>query len=117
MKPSSAKAKGRLFQQWVRDRLLAAFKSLEPDDCRSTSMGAGGEDIQLSPAARKLVPWSIECKSNKAIAVYKFYDQAKENCSKKHEPVVFMKMNGRKPLAMVDAEYFIKMQQKLMKQR
>ena len=114
MKPSSAKAKGRIFQQWVRDKLYKAFSVLEDGDIRSTSMGAGGMDIQLSPAAGKLIPWSIECKSNKAIAVYKFYDQAKENANKKHEAVVFMKMNGRKPLAMVDAEHFIKMQQKLM---
>lgn len=115
MKPSSAKNKGRLLQQWVRDRLYKAFPTLSEGDIRSTSMGAGGEDIQLSPAARKLIPWSIECKSVKAIAVYKYYDQAKENAGRKHEPVVFMKMNGRRPLAMVDAEYFIKMQKKLEK--
>lgn len=112
MKPSSAKQKGRVFQQWVRDKLYKAFPTLSEGDIRSTSMGAGGEDILLSPAARRLIPWSIECKSVKAIAVYKFYDQAVENAGK-YEPVVFMKMNQRKPLAMVDAEYFIKMQKQL----
>ena len=62
IKPSSSKAKGRRLQQAVRDGILEAFPALEPDDVKSTSMGAGGEDVQLSPAARKLFPYQIECK-------------------------------------------------------
>lgn len=106
MKPSSAKNKGRLLQQWVRDLVLKVFPRLEPDDVRSTSMGAGGEDILLSPAARKLFPYSVECKSLKSIAVYKYYEQAKSNCNN-YEPLVIIKANGKKPLALVSAEYFI----------
>lgn len=103
----SAKQKGRSFQQWVRDKILEHFdKQLEPDDVKSTSMGAGGEDILLSPRARGIFRYSIECKSLKSIAVYKFYEQAKANC-KGYNPLVFIKMNGKKPLAVVDAEYFI----------
>ena len=59
MKPQSAKAKGRNLQKWVRDLLLENFPTLEADDVRSTSMGAGGEDVQLSPAARKLFKFSV----------------------------------------------------------
>lgn len=108
MKPSSAKAKGRKLQQWVRDLILSIHKGLEQDDVRSTSMGAGGEDIQLSPAARKLVPLSIECKSIARFAGYKFYDQAKENCPKKAEPIVVVKADRRDPLVMVDAKWFFR---------
>lgn len=104
---ASAKGKGRRLQQWVRDKLLAHFdKQWQPDDCKSTSMGAQGEDVQLSPHARATFPYSIECKSLKAIAVYKFYEQAQAN-SGKYEPLVIVKMNGKKPLAIVDAERFI----------
>jgi len=39
-------------------------------------MGAGGEDIQLSSAARKQWPMSFECKAKKAFAFYKDYEQA-----------------------------------------
>ena len=46
----NAKAKGRLGQQEVRDKLLETFPDLEPDDIKSTVMGDSGEDIQLSPA-------------------------------------------------------------------
>ena len=63
IKTSSAKNKGRKLQQWTRDRILELVPTLEPDDVKSTSMGAGGEDVQLSPAARKSVPLTIECKT------------------------------------------------------
>ena len=103
---SSAKAKGRRHQQWVRDQILARFPSLELDDVRSTSMGAGGEDVQLSPAARKLFPYSVECKALKGIAVYKFMEQAQANCPKGVQPLAIIKADRQKPLAVVDAEYF-----------
>lgn len=106
IKPSSAKAKGRRFQQWVRDLLLRIHPSLEPDDCRSTSMGAGGEDIQLSPAARKLIPYSIECKSRASYAFYKDLDQAITNAPKGTQPILVAKANHRDPVVIVDAEYF-----------
>ena len=106
MKTSSAKAKGRNLQKWAAARLLEHAPELEGDDIKSTSMGAGGEDVMLSPAARKLYPWQIECKSYARIAVYDFYNQA---CSHgTHEPVVFIKQNQCKPLVIVDADYFIR---------
>ena len=108
IKTQSAKAKGRRLQQWVRDQILKMVPSLEPDDVKSTSMGAGGEDVQLSPAARKKMPITVECKARKSIAVYGFYDQAKDNAPKGVEPVVILKADRKKPLALVDAEYFLK---------
>lgn len=105
---ASRKAKGRKLQQFVRDLILSLFPSLEPDDVKSTSMGAGGEDVQLSPAARKLVPLSIECKSLAKFAGYKFLDQADSN-SKEHQPVAVVKANHRKPIVLVDAEYFFQL--------
>lgn len=108
IKPQSGKQKGRRLQQWVRDKILALLPSLEPDDVKSTSMGAGGEDVQLSPAARKKIPITVECKARKSIAVYGFYDQAKVNASKGVEPVVILKADRKKPLALVDAEFFLK---------
>jgi len=106
LKTASAKNKGRLLQQWVRDQILSRFPSLTIDDVRSTSMGAGGEDIQLSKAARDLFPYTVECKSNARIAVYKFYEQAQAHG--KGEPIVVIKQNRSKPLVIVDAELFFK---------
>ena len=112
MKPQSAKAKGRNLQKWVRDLLLENFPSLEPDDVRSTSMGCGGEDLQLSPAARKLFSFSIECKNVERLNVYDAYDQASAN-SGDHEPLLIMKKNHRKPLVVMDAEHFVELIKKL----
>ena len=108
MKTSSAKQKGRILQQWVRDLILESFPSLEADDVRSTSMGAGGEDVQLSPAARKLFPYSLECKNVEKLNVWAAYEQAEAN-SGEHEPLLVMKKNRKKPLVVIDAEAFVKL--------
>jgi hypothetical protein len=97
-----------VFQQWVRDQILARF-CLEPDDVRSVSMGVSGEDLLLSPAARRKLPISIECKSREKIAVYGYYEQAETNAKGKGEPVVFIKQNRSRPLVVVDAEYFLEL--------
>ena len=105
MKPRSAKAKGRSFQQLVRDLFLTAFPSLGADDVRSTSMGAPGEDIQLSPAARILVPYQIECKSKATSQIHTYYAQAKEHGE--HEPLVIVKKDRDIPLAIISLEHFL----------
>jgi hypothetical protein len=71
-------------------------------------MGAGGEDILMSPAARKIFPYSIECKNRASYAFYKDYDQACINCPKGAEPLLVAKANHRKPVVIVDAEYFFR---------
>jgi hypothetical protein len=76
-------------------------------------MGAGGEDVLLSPLARRRVPLSIECKSREKIAVYGYYEQAEENAKGRGEPCVFIKQNRSKPLVIVDAEYFLELLRKV----
>lgn len=112
IKPQSAKAKGRRLQQLVRDKILELFPKLKSDDVVSTGMGQGGEDIRLSTAARKLFPYSVECKSRKKIAVYSDYDQAQRNCPNGAEPLVILKADRRTPLALIDADYFFKLLRK-----
>ena len=93
-----------MLQQAVRDLILAKF-DLEPDDVRSVSMGVSGEDLLLSPAARRKLPISVECKSRASISVYGHYQQAKDN-AKGYEPVLIIKQNRDKPLVVVDCVYF-----------
>lgn len=109
IKTSSAKQKGRKFQQLIRDKILALFPDkLEAGDVLSTSMGAGGEDLKLSPAARKLFPYSIECKKHAKIAIYSWYDQASTNAGK-HEPLLFIQADRRKTLVVLDADHFLEL--------
>ena len=79
LRPQSAKSKGRRFQQKVAASILESFPELEPDDCFSTSMGAPGEDVRLSPRARSLLPLSLECKCVEKINVWECLKQAEPN--------------------------------------
>lgn len=101
-----SKAKGRLGQQEVRDAILKTFPELEPDDVRSTAMGQNGEDIQLSPKARGLLPVSIEVKRRKTLTtMYDWYDQAKQ--SDKYEPVVFCRADRKDWLVMISIDHYL----------
>lgn len=102
------KAKGRNFQQLVRDKILFLFPHLTKDDVWSRSMGAQGTDVQLSAAARSVFPYEIECKAQeKYKGVYDAFEQAKAHGNA--EPVVFLKMNYKEPLAIVRADHFFEL--------
>jgi hypothetical protein len=107
MRVQSAKAKGRRLQQWVRDKLIEML-DIHPEDIESRSMGAGGEDLIMARAARKKFPMSIECKNVEKLNIWDAYEQASANCGD-YEPVVVIKKNGKKPLVVVDAEYYIQL--------
>ena len=109
MSPRSAKAKGRKLQQWVVEKLLSLMTNLTNLDIKSTPMGVNGVDVQLSSQALEKFPYSIECKNTERTrTLYNYYRQA---CSYEElgEPIVIIKMNREKPLAIVDAEHFIKL--------
>lgn len=108
MKPRSAKAKGRRFQQWCRDQLLKWAEILEPDDIRSTSMGAPGEDLLFSPAARRIYPISVECKNVEKLNIWNAIKQAKENAGK-HRPVVMFTKNLEKEWVALEFSYFMEL--------
>ena len=92
MKTRSAKAKGRRLQNKIRDLLLEEFKELEPADIRTAIMGETGEDIKLSPAARRKIPYSFECKNQEKINIWESLNQAEEN-SGDYPPVLIFKIN------------------------
>ena len=105
MKVQSGKAKGRRLQQWTRDVLIESL-DIHPEDIESRSMGAGGEDLIMSRAAREAFPYSVECKNQEKINVWSAYEQASEN-SLGYTPLVVIKRNRSKPLVVIDAESFI----------
>jgi hypothetical protein len=89
MTPRSAKAKGRRLQQEVRDKILQVFTQLTVDDVRSTSMGASGTDILLSPAAQACFPFATECKNTEKLNVWQAIEQAEQNKGSLKPLVVF----------------------------
>ena len=110
MRTQSKKAKGRRLQQWVRDLLIEKLEVL-PEDIESRSMGAGGEDLIMSRSAREKFPYSIECKNQESLNIWKSYEQAQQN-SGNYEPIVVIKRNNVKPLVLVDADYFVELHKK-----
>lgn len=108
MQIKSAKAKGRIFQNWVRDQLLL-WREFYVDDIRTAIMGETGVDIKINKEKHHLFPYKIEIKSQKKgfSAVYNAYEQS-ENHKGQGEPLLFIKQNRKKPLVIVDAEYFIR---------
>jgi hypothetical protein len=101
LKVQSGKAKGRRLQQYVVSELLDANKHLAKDDITSRSMGAGGEDILLSPIARQTIPFSIECKNTERLDLWKALQQAEENANE-HIPLVIFKRNRSKVYAVIE---------------
>ena len=110
MRTQSKKAKGRRLQQWVRDLLIEKLE-VHPEDIESRSMGAGGEDLIMSRSAREKFPYSIECKNQESLNIWKSYEQAQQNCGD-YEPIVVIKRNNVKPLVLVDADYFVELHKK-----
>ena len=108
MRSRSRKNKGKRLQNKVRDILLEAFQDLEQDDIRSAIMGESGEDIKLSPAARKLIPYSIECKNQEKLNIWEALSQAEEN-SGVSTPVLIFKRNRTKTYAVLELERLLEL--------
>ena len=106
MKVKSIKAKGRNLQNFVRDMLRDAFPRLHEDDIKSQTMGMPGEDIVLSPAARKSIVYSFECKNKERLDLWKSLEQAEEN-SADRTPVLVIKRNRSKVYAVIEFNNFI----------
>ena len=107
MKTSSAKAKGRRLQQKFMELLIEKLK-IDPEDIESRSMGAGGEDLIMSRAARHKFPYSVECKNQERLNIWQAWEQANGNKGI-YEPLVVIKKNGIRPLVVLDAENFLDM--------
>ena len=108
MKTRSAKAKGRRLQNKIRDLLLEEFKDLEPDDIRTAIMGETGEDIKLSPAARRKIPYSFECKNQEKLNIWDSLKQAESNAGK-HIPLLVFKRNRSKIYATIEFERLLEL--------
>ena len=107
MKTQSAKAKGRRFQQWVRDQLIEQL-NVHPEDIESRSMGAGWEDLIMARDARQKFPFSVECKNQEKLNLWSAWQQTQKNSSD-FQPLLIVGKNKQRPLAVVDAEHYFEL--------
>jgi hypothetical protein len=81
MKPSSCKAKGRIFQQEIRKDLIERV-GIHELDIESTAMGQAGCDLYLSRAARGVFPFGVECKNKELLNIWAAAEQCETNAEK-----------------------------------
>ena len=106
MKQTSRRAKGKKLQRILRDKLLKAFPHLHQGDIRVAKTGENGDDLKLSRIARRLIPYQWECKNQQKFkTIYSFWDQSVRHG--KYEPVLVIKQNSRRSLAVVDLDQLI----------
>lgn len=92
--PATRKAKGRVFQQQIRDD-IAFMCDIDLVDIKSTGMGQAGCDIYLSAAARERFPFGIECKAQDTLSIPAWLKQTKTNAVKeKLLPLLLFKMSN-----------------------
>jgi hypothetical protein len=112
MRIQSAKSKGRRLQQAVAKALVDASNgALEPDDVRSTAMGVNGADVQLSPAARRIYPFDIECKNVEKLNIWDAIAQAKTHGPNK--PAVCFSRNNEDIYIAIKLEDFLQFYKKV----
>ena len=112
MKPNSRKAKGRYLQNIMKERIIKLYPVLGKDDIRTSLMSETGADIKLtSHTSRKLFPYSIECKNRQDFkTLYNYFNQARRHLAL--EPLLVVKMNRERPLAVIDLEHLFQLIEK-----
>jgi hypothetical protein len=126
VKTSSAKAKGRALQNFVRDHVRRKYvKSctmcalnnckgykdpvhieglLQNEDIESRPMGSSGTDIILSPNAKRWIPYDIECKAQESLNLWSAWEQTVANTKSGRTPLLIIKRNRSEVLAVMRFE-------------
>ena len=94
MKPSSAKAKGRNFQNKVR-KMIMDHLDINEHDIKTAVMCESGMDIKLSSAGREKFPYAVECKKVEKINIWKCFEQSCENSEDLTPLLIFSKNNSK----------------------
>ena len=93
----------------MRDRLRSVFsETLETNDIESQVMGMSGEDIVLSPAAKRAIRYSFECKNQERLNLWKSLEQAESNCEDR-QPILVFKRNRSKTYVALEFDHFIEL--------
>lgn len=109
MKTSSCKAKGRRLSSEVKDLFHLFARDLQDGDIVVTPSGVQGPDLHLSPEAKKVYPFAIECKNQESIQIWKALQQAESHAKTGDYPILFFRRNRSKVYVSMDAEHFLKL--------
>jgi hypothetical protein len=102
----SAKAKGKMLEKEVAEKIIEAF-NLTNDDVRTTVGSETGADVKLSAKAKVKFPFSIECKRRaKLDTLYKFYEQAAKHYPELI-PAVVLRADRKEALIVLNLDFFL----------
>lgn len=105
---SSAKAKGRIFQQDIAKRIsmLLGIPWGYNEQIAPREMGQSGTDIRLIADAKDRFPWSVECKRVESVNLFAAVKQAKSNQVSGTDWVLFLKRSREDAVAVLDIDVF-----------
>ena len=108
MKIRSAKGKGKRLQNMIAERISELTGLPCGPDCpiESRQASQNGADIRLDMEARKLFPFTIECKNTETWSLPSAIKQAKANQYPHTEWMVVLSKNRHRPIVCLDAEVF-----------
>lgn len=80
-------------------------------DCpiESRQMGEAGPDVRLDNEARKLFPFTVECKNKEKWDLADAIEQAKANCYPETDWLLVLSRNRFDPVAVIDLTVFFKL--------
>lgn len=108
---SSAKAKGRRLQDWIKQKLCDTL-SIPTTEVRTAIMGESGADVTIHSTHSQKFLYKIECKNQEGMKnLYRAFQQTVSHKGT-GEPLLFIKSNHERVLAVVDAEYFIRLHER-----
>lgn len=94
MKPSSAKAKGKLLEDYVADQIVS--KGIDPKAHRDGASGAGNREKGDINTSMMVLGQNagIECKNQANLAIPEWWRQTKKLESLRREPILAFKIYG-----------------------
>jgi len=111
IKRSSAKAKARIAQNWVAQKIsdLTGLSWGKDQPIRPREMGQSGVDVSLDREAQELFPFSVEAKWTEKWQVHEAIKQAMSNQKKDTDWLVILRRSRHPYVAILDAEVFFKL--------
>ena len=114
IKVSSAKAKGREFQQWVCRQISAITgyefgKAGKDYPIESRPMGQRGVDVRMEERVLNKFPFSVECKRQENWSVPAWIEQARKNQLPNTDWLLFMRRSRTPAVVVMDALAFFRL--------
>lgn len=87
---------------------------LTAEDIRPVPSSVSGSDIWMSSAAAKRFPFSIECKNQETVSIWKWWAQCEGTALKEgREPLLIFCRNNARPKVVIDLDLFLRLASKI----